>query len=653
MTVRAEEGGEESKLHAAIRVHNLKLVRAALCDEGLDIDAVGVYGWTALHEAASCGHQDIVLILLDHGADPDIQDSVQKCTPIHFAARNGHLEVVRSLVRSGARIDLRNAAGKIPQDWADEQCREFLQRERLTDVIKVTSTPVEDTSLVHKLYRNRSSQNPRQSSPQWSESSQGSRESMAASSLDSSESFGLSSTSSIDLQQPGPGEIRFSLNFNRERQTLIAHIGDIRDVKLPADHSLSHIYIKLYIVPDHKRATKRKTPLLILERKNEKANSKNNVKSFDSEDEDSRKGSAMHARRKIVSSLRRGSQFSLKKKKDNDQVTSLQGNAVAIYRLSTTFNETFRYDSVNLKRVNFDNSSVMVILCGRNRVTTKAQPIASLCIPFSRCCDYSALDWYPLVYKIKLPQGHFIEERQEFKPSDSVDEQGGRVSGKSMAWNDRILSMSMPSIEFSGASSAPSRTFPLTSQGGDGSSEPRRQKKHSGPGRLLRKEFKLAKGKPNTRYQNSAAADVSGLESTAVNDVMEISSSTLPPNSTHRGSDFHTTGNEHHSGEIATKSRALPRGGTTESGRNTRSRASAISIDYVPEVVSLDDEEPSLEPRSSFVSSLKYSRACQRRNTAQKQDVVVNDLECEEVDTEIPDVPFSVSNLLQTGIVCN
>jgi len=130
MTVRAEEGGEESKLHAAIRVHNLKLVRAALCDEGLDIDAVGVYGWTALHEAASWGHQDIVVILLDHGADPDIQDSVQKCTPIHFAAKNGHLEVVRSLVRSGARIDLRNAAGKIPQDWADEQCREFLQRER-------------------------------------------------------------------------------------------------------------------------------------------------------------------------------------------------------------------------------------------------------------------------------------------------------------------------------------------------------------------------------------------------------------------------------------------------------------------------------------------------------------------------------------------
>ena len=105
-------------------------------------------------------------------------------------------------------------------------------------------------------------------------------------------------------------------------------------------------------------------------------------------------------------------------------MSSLQGNAEAIYRISTTFNETFRYDSANLRRVNFDNSSVMVILCGRNRVTTKAQPIASLCIPFSHCCDYSALDWYPLVYKIKLPQGHFVGERQVLKPSDSVDEQG-------------------------------------------------------------------------------------------------------------------------------------------------------------------------------------------------------------------------------------
>ena len=32
----------------------------------------------------------------------------------------------------------------------------------------------------------------------------------------------------------GPGEMRVSLDFNRQRQTLIVRIGGIRDVKLPA-----------------------------------------------------------------------------------------------------------------------------------------------------------------------------------------------------------------------------------------------------------------------------------------------------------------------------------------------------------------------------------------------------------------------------------
>lgn len=129
MTIRADDE-EETKLHVAVRMHNLKLVRAALRDRGLDIDALGTCGWTALHEAASCGYQDIVELLLENGADPNIQDSVQKCTPIHLAARKGHLEVVRSLVQSGARLDLKNSERKIPQDYAQEQCRVFLMRQR-------------------------------------------------------------------------------------------------------------------------------------------------------------------------------------------------------------------------------------------------------------------------------------------------------------------------------------------------------------------------------------------------------------------------------------------------------------------------------------------------------------------------------------------
>lgn len=127
MTIRAEEE-EESKLHIAARLNNLKLLRAGF-REGLDIDALGLYGWTALHQAASCGHVDITIALLENGANPNIQDN-QQCTPIHLAARNGHLEIVRILCRYGARLDLRNAEGKIPQNCSDQECRTFLERQR-------------------------------------------------------------------------------------------------------------------------------------------------------------------------------------------------------------------------------------------------------------------------------------------------------------------------------------------------------------------------------------------------------------------------------------------------------------------------------------------------------------------------------------------
>ncbi|XP_068697632.1 uncharacterized protein [Montipora foliosa] len=652
MTIRAEEERGETKLHAAVRVHNVRLVRSALRDKELDIDATGASGWTALHEAASSGHRDVVLLLLESGADPDIQDSIQKCTPIHLAAKNGHLEVVRSLARGGARLDLRNSLGKIPQDWADEQCREFLQRERVADVIRVTPSPIEDDSMVHKhcflreevITRKQSfteieaSQSPRRQSPQWSECSQSSRESIASRSLGSSESFGASSTLSMDLQQPGPGEMRFSLNFSRDRQTLIIHIGDIKDVKLPAGMT------ELIIGKNQSKSVN-----------NVRVQARSRAWTMKTNNHGKRSGK--QAGQNFMSTLKRGSRLSLKKKKDDSEVSSLEGSMVPFYRISTTINETFRYDSANLRRVNFDISTVMLILCGRNRVTTQAQPIACLSIPFSACDNYAALDWYPLVYKMTLPQGHYVEERQVMKPSNSQAQLGGKANRKSMAWNERpIMSMSMPNIE-STSSSATSHTFPRSSLGGDGgfaTNEPRRYKKLSGPKKLIKRELKLVKGKANLRYQNTAT-EVSGDQvrrlETAVDDSESTSRSTLPPRSAHVRGDLNTT-------DIARKTRALPRDGLNESRMSRMSRTDMNSIDDAPEVVPLNEDpisRPELEHRSSFASSLKYSRAFQQKNAAQRRDVVLNDLEFEEFEAELPEAPFAVSNssVHKTGIPCN
>lgn len=128
MTIRADQGEEESKLHVGARLNNLKLVREAIREE-LDLDALGKNGWTALHEASSCGYLETTIALLEGGANPNVQDS-QRCTPLHLAAINGHLEVVRSLVRAGARLDLRNAEGKKPQSCASDDCLDFLARQR-------------------------------------------------------------------------------------------------------------------------------------------------------------------------------------------------------------------------------------------------------------------------------------------------------------------------------------------------------------------------------------------------------------------------------------------------------------------------------------------------------------------------------------------
>lgn len=67
---------------------------------------------TALMEAATCGYNDIIRLLLDSGANIDIED-VRGDTAINMAAARGHVDTVRFLVDQGALVNIA-AHGIVP-----------------------------------------------------------------------------------------------------------------------------------------------------------------------------------------------------------------------------------------------------------------------------------------------------------------------------------------------------------------------------------------------------------------------------------------------------------------------------------------------------------------------------------------------------------
>jgi len=105
-------------------VANHLAVLNLLVRHGADVDGTPTdeapHGVTALHDACSSGHVDVVRALLDYGADPERECS-HRARPLHYAALNGSPEIVKMLLERGVLVDSVTVEGDTPLHYAAGQ----------------------------------------------------------------------------------------------------------------------------------------------------------------------------------------------------------------------------------------------------------------------------------------------------------------------------------------------------------------------------------------------------------------------------------------------------------------------------------------------------------------------------------------------------
>jgi hypothetical protein len=110
------------------------VLHGLLATPGTNPDAFSPDGYTALQLASFFGREDVVALLLERGADPNlVSANVARTCALHGAAAARHLPVIRLLLAGGADVDIRQGNGQTPLDAAlkhgDEELEGLLTRQ--------------------------------------------------------------------------------------------------------------------------------------------------------------------------------------------------------------------------------------------------------------------------------------------------------------------------------------------------------------------------------------------------------------------------------------------------------------------------------------------------------------------------------------------
>ena len=80
-------------------------------------------------QAAEFNYPEVVKLLLEHGANPNIQENKYGWTPLHYAVKSCHVDVARVLLDHGADLTIRNNEGRTPLDYGSD-CEEIIEELR-------------------------------------------------------------------------------------------------------------------------------------------------------------------------------------------------------------------------------------------------------------------------------------------------------------------------------------------------------------------------------------------------------------------------------------------------------------------------------------------------------------------------------------------
>jgi ankyrin repeat protein len=116
---RDEYNSNRTPLHVAAITGRLEIARM-LIDAGANVNVQDDNGYAPLHVAAKYGNEEILRMLIDAGANVNVQSNTG-WTPLHDVAYEGNVEIARILIDAKANVNVQDEDGRNPYYYAETE----------------------------------------------------------------------------------------------------------------------------------------------------------------------------------------------------------------------------------------------------------------------------------------------------------------------------------------------------------------------------------------------------------------------------------------------------------------------------------------------------------------------------------------------------